>query len=611
VGISDYQDLFDLQYADSDAERFAAYLSDSLGGEVKTENIILLRNSDATKQNLLKSFQLITQKMQKGDRFIFYFAGHSDYTEEQETAMYLFDSQLNQPLTQIEWGYISKVMENIKSKECDVIFFWDSMSSMNLSGNSMETINSTFSDVNHSSSIFYASKPNENAFEGPQYGGGLFTSVLLRGLYGEADIDEDSMVTAKELDVFAEQEVRQLSENMQSPIFYGDAWQTIANVHLRISNSIPLVLSYGEIELKNIEVDNSADSKPNFKLENPISCAGQAIVTKNDSTEITIKVNNKIEYFIVNSQRIVVGHEKIVKIQQPLINGLNSISIKAYNGLEVTEDSLLVYSTYTNNGIKMLITNKRKINHYALFIAIDDYKELTPLKNPVYDAREIALNLKQNYGFEIDTLMNPTKEQIQFKLREYAERLTPEDRKNRNDHLLIYFSGHGAKDEAFNNGYFAPKDANIKDEFFNSYISFEDLRSKINSLNYKHILVMMDACYSGLLDSDLSSENKASPMEEMPRNLKGFVEEKLNYETRRMITAGGAVQVSDGIKGKHSPFASNLLGSFRAGDPETLPLVTIEYILGNLQSNETVVHNAVFLSNDPGSNFLFFYQNEK
>ena len=231
VGISDYQDLFDLQYADSDAERFAAYLSDSLGGEVKTENIMLLRNSDATKQNLLKSFQLIIQKIRKGDRFIFYFAGLSDYTESKEAAMYLFDSQINQPLTYIEWGYISKVMENIKSKECDVIFFWDS--------NSMEVQINTFSDINHSTSIFYASQINEFAMEGPQYGGGLFTSVLLRGLYGEADVDKDFLVTAKELNFFVEIEVRQLSEDRQTPEFYGDSWQTIAKVHERSSTSTP------------------------------------------------------------------------------------------------------------------------------------------------------------------------------------------------------------------------------------------------------------------------------------------------------------------------------------------------------------------------------------
>src|SRR5438552_3540956 len=137
----------------------------------------------------------------------------------------------------------------------------------------------------------------------------------------------------------------------------------------------------------------------------------------------------------------------------------------------------------------------QKRKDYAPLFATNDYDTWQPLVNPVPDAEAIARELEQNYGFETELVKNPSKERILTKLREYLRKGYAET-----DQLLIFFAGHGLYDDLTAQGFIVARDSRADDENHGSYESYDDLRQIIDSIPAKHILLMLDACYSGTFD---------------------------------------------------------------------------------------------------------------
>ena len=78
VGISDYEGegVDDLKYCDDDAYRIYAHLKSIKGGAVPAEQICILVDEDATRDNFLNSLESISKKASSRDILIVYFAGH-------------------------------------------------------------------------------------------------------------------------------------------------------------------------------------------------------------------------------------------------------------------------------------------------------------------------------------------------------------------------------------------------------------------------------------------------------------------------------------------------------------------------------------------------------
>jgi hypothetical protein len=74
VGVSDYQRLEDLNYADDDARELAQQLSPFWG----SDHVKLLLDSEATKANILTAIDWMADKEDADDTVLFCFSGHSD-----------------------------------------------------------------------------------------------------------------------------------------------------------------------------------------------------------------------------------------------------------------------------------------------------------------------------------------------------------------------------------------------------------------------------------------------------------------------------------------------------------------------------------------------------
>jgi hypothetical protein len=108
---------------------------------------------------------------------------------------------------------------------------------------------------------------------------------------------------------------------------------------------------------------------------------------------------------------------KFIEQKVTLSPGPNEIKVIAVNqNGETTTESRQVNMTPA-----MAVVNSEKRTDYALIIATNEYKDWSSLTNPVNDAKAIAAELGENYGFKVETLYNPTKAQMITKIREYAK----------------------------------------------------------------------------------------------------------------------------------------------------------------------------------------------
>lgn len=230
----------------------------------------------------------------------------------------------------------------------------------------------------------------------------------------------------------------------------------------------------------------------------------------------------------------------------------------------------------------------------ALIIANDVYDDFPQLNNPIDDALTVANELRERYGFEVELLQDATVDDTYRKLREYALK-----KYNPNDQLMVFFAGHGIFDEVFNEGFLVGTDSKKDDESYNSYISHSRLRTIVENIPCEHILLIMDACYSGTFNPNLSRSDSFDELENFE-----YIRSKLKYKTRLYLTSGGKQYVSDGKKGEHSPFARKLLESLRSNGGQD-KVLTFSEIKQNVEKVKPFPHHGEFGSNEPGSDFMF------
>jgi Caspase domain len=198
---------------------------------------------------------------------------------------------------------------------------------------------------------------------------------------------------------------------------------------------------------------------------------------------------------------------------------------------------------------------------YAILFATDKYDYWSDLVNPVFDANTIANELKEKYGFEVEVVENASQEDVFNKLADYSQKkYKPQDQ------LLVFFAGHGYFDDTFGEGFVVAKNSLENDRSKTSYISHSRLRTVINNIPSEHVFLAMDVCFGGTFDPVIAKERGSNSYSDTNEN--EFLIRKLSHKTRKYMTSGGKTYVSDGIVGKHSPFAVKILQALKEGGGE-------------------------------------------
>ena len=238
--------------------------------------------------------------------------------------------------------------------------------------------------------------------------------------------------------------------------------------------------------------------------------------------------------------------------------------------------------------------------YHALVIGNNEYLFLKPLKTALNDARVMARLLGEQYGFDVALLQNATRRDILKALAGYRAKLGP------GDNLLIYYAGHGILDQAANEGYWQPVDA--EPDIPANWIANGDLTTALKAMTAKHVMIIADSCYSGTL-------TRAGITLGKPRESGGERQEWLRRtaekRARTALTSGGLEPVEDGGGGSHSIFAKMLMGALSENtdvlDAQSLALSLKRLVAVN--APQTPEYADIRQAGHEGGDFLFVRRN--
>jgi low affinity Fe/Cu permease len=233
----------------------------------------------------------------------------------------------------------------------------------------------------------------------------------------------------------------------------------------------------------------------------------------------------------------------------------------------------------------------RKASSNHLFVVgIDDYTGVAKLNNAVRDAQAVRDALLEFYDFDKSRLTElydekATRQNIMQALRKMASEL------KENDNVILYFSGHGHYDKMLEEGYWVPVGANY--DIIDDYISYSFIQKVVKAARARHILLIVDSCYSGAV---LVRE-------------RDIVRDRLERDPSRWIIASGRNEVvPDGQVGGNSPFAKELiylLENYHDSSLSTMSLV--DKLTSNViyNSRQTPIGQPLFDVGHRGGQFFF------
>jgi hypothetical protein len=211
VGVADYQNdndthLEDLQFTVNDVKELEKFYRSPNGGAVLDENMTVLIDKQASKQNILQALESTFGKAEPNDLVVFYFSGHGFAPKEFNKQLHLlpYDYAIGKQATAIHYQEIEKIFEACKADK--KLWVMDACHSGAVGVNCGEG-SSIAECLSHVNTIDIALLTSANAGEtsleiGDELKRGLFSYYLTQGLVQDAksvDLNGDKLVSILEL----------------------------------------------------------------------------------------------------------------------------------------------------------------------------------------------------------------------------------------------------------------------------------------------------------------------------------------------------------------------------------------------------------------------------
>jgi len=300
--------------------------------------------------------------------------------------------------------------------------------------------------------------------------------------------------------------------------------------------------------LWNVDSMDWADPIPNSiadRVMREIDQNGRGIVLFHDIHERTVKALP-----LVMSRLVAEGYQfagwdgKSFTVQKPgATRGFVDVAADAAAPAASNAASMAAVSDTTTEG-----------DSWAVVIGIDDYAHWPRLSHAARDAESVQGLLVSKLGFKqahVISLQNTSATRSNI-LAAFNEQL-PKAGLKKTDNLFVFFAGHGATQHLSSGrdlGYIIPVEA-ATDHVADDAIPMTELQNISEALVARHVIFVMDACYSGL------GLVRGGGSRSGPGN---FLRDNAHRVGRQMLTAGGADQmVADGGPGGHSIFTWTLL----------------------------------------------------
>lgn len=252
IGINNYKssNIRDLNYSEADA----LYLKDALikYARYKPNNVKILLGNNATYHKIKQEIYWLGGVAERKDQVFFYFSGHGtrvDDTDGNEAdgmdeAFCPFETDTNNPASLILDDELGHWFRRIKAKE--IVVALDCCHSGGAAGRSLENDGSRGVEMVTKSTgrglldvdddpyakdltiankfIMTASDADEQSYENPKLGHGVFTYYMGEGIRGNADLDNDRKISATELYRYTRTKTLEFSKSMkgkQTPYKFG------------------------------------------------------------------------------------------------------------------------------------------------------------------------------------------------------------------------------------------------------------------------------------------------------------------------------------------------------------------------------------------------------
>ena len=365
-------------------------------------------------------------------------------------------------------------------------------------------------------------------------------------------------------------------------------WRSYGNSITNIKSEINLE----KIERKRLFQDGQKQGRKAEKIYNLLSNLEKkyyAKIIKQDPNKIAKKTKEKAPAEQATLEELKKVKKELEKVKKELAK--KETLLKTADNQWLT-DLLKPKPDYPNT--KMTTEEK----YYALVIGNNNYQYLEKLEAAENDARVLAEVLENNYGFDVKLLLNADYDTTVDSLYNISRKLTKED------NLLIFYAGHGEIDKKQNRGYWLPVDSSYEKR--SKWISNMTVSDELKATEAKHVLLIVDSCFSGTL---MRSASKVSSNKKLDEK---YIKTLQSKKTRLVITSGGDEPVMDSDGGDHSLFAKKLIDTLKENknviNTQTLFENIRQYVVKN--AAQTPERAVIYKAGHDGGDFLFFSKAE-
>ena len=203
VGISEYEEPGNnLTYCHRDAIE----MYEMLKVHTTHNKILLLINEQAKHNNIVYYTKQLFQRAQPDDIVIFYFSGHGS-----RNVFFTYNKALT-------FSTLKSIFKQCKAKRKFIFADACFAGALRQTGNQTAPVNS---NIGNNVLLFLSARSDQYARENSLLGNGIFTYFLLAGLKGGADINDDHVITARELFDFVHPKVKEKTNGDQVPVMWG------------------------------------------------------------------------------------------------------------------------------------------------------------------------------------------------------------------------------------------------------------------------------------------------------------------------------------------------------------------------------------------------------
>jgi hypothetical protein len=114
----------------------------------------------------------------------------------------------------------------------------------------------------------------------------------------------------------------------------------------------------------------------------------------------------------------------------------------------------------------------------------------------------------------------------------------------------------------------------------------------------------MDVCFGGTFDDNVGTRAMDDDETYKSPTQSEVIMRKLKFKTRKYLTSGGKEYVSDGIAGRHSPFAKQFIEALEKGMGGD-GILTIAELMTYVEVLKTAPQSGKFGNDQLGSDFVF------